>query len=229
MDRGLGQSIPSSNWAARPRRATGTKTSTDSSSTTTSETSTSSCALQTPVYDLPDDPENSDFDNLGADPNIRRRYEAVPLTVHGVEHNDDKIQELMKSIGLSPEQDTAMSFDGDLSSLSVDILSIDVTVENLETCMEETLERLQTLGQPREVPSSIMKKRTEPFDTPNAALTSASKRGVRFALSGSCTEVQNLRLQQFMRGTRPVDTSTAPSEVSWCPTTPMSSPLDGKR
>ncbi len=75
--------------------ATGTKTSTDSSSTTTSETSTSSCALQTPVYDLPDDPENSDFDNLGADPNIRRRYEAVPLTVHGVEHNDDKIQELV--------------------------------------------------------------------------------------------------------------------------------------
>lgn len=139
-----------------------------------------------------------------------------------------KIQELRKSIGLSAEQDTAMTFDGDISSLSVDVLSMDMTVEKLETCMEETLEhlRLETLGLPPKVPSSIMKKRTEPFDTPRQ---SSEGPRVRFALAGSSSEVQNSRLRKFMQGTHPVETSTATSELSWCPTTPMSSPLDGKR
>ncbi|KAF9048362.1 hypothetical protein BDZ89DRAFT_1126933 [Hymenopellis radicata] len=47
--------------------------STSSSSSSSSSTSTSACPIRTPGYNLPDDPENADWSDLGSDPDLRRR------------------------------------------------------------------------------------------------------------------------------------------------------------
>ncbi|KAJ7837275.1 glycosyl hydrolases family 18-domain-containing protein [Mycena leptocephala] len=54
-----------------------TKTDSSSSSSSTSSTSTSACPIRTPSYNLPDDPENADWSDLGSDPDSRRRRDLI--------------------------------------------------------------------------------------------------------------------------------------------------------
>ncbi|KAJ7121425.1 hypothetical protein C8R44DRAFT_853060 [Mycena epipterygia] len=57
-----------------------TNTQSESSSSSSSSTSTSACAIRTPGYNLPDDPENADWSDLGSDPDRRRKRDLMSAT-----------------------------------------------------------------------------------------------------------------------------------------------------
>ncbi|KAF7797247.1 hypothetical protein EIP86_008439 [Pleurotus ostreatoroseus] len=182
--------------------------------------------------------------------NIHRRLKKIEYKNHMMEYDvaeihlqnirmqkdtdqlKSKVQELMKTLGLTSEQDESMSFDGDLSSISIDIDSLNQTLEDVKEKALDTSIMLDSDSTPRkEAPSSALKRPSQgAFGTPrtsDAPVPGSSAKSVRFRLPFDCKEAQarTLKLASLPEG---IEDQTTSVTESWCAGSPPSSPLARK-